>query len=764
MGKVSRRQIDQRRGLAILTTLLVIALLLGLLSAFLVVNRAGNRLTVNSVERRQAQDAALTAFDYARYSLEKDRLWADRDTPLSGSDQFPFVSPIAKFNLGNNADGDGFITGEYSPSRDFASPLATVEMTVRNNLKSKTELAASVPKRAVNIRVVAKVGGVTRVVEGLLRPQVQSHESLAAGRDIDLSSTAGLTRFESKDPYVNRVRAGSDLFLPPNSDVRFLKHGEAASTDRLRLGSQSLESASDAAVIAAGDISGGNFLTNAPSGFTIADFDDSELDLPSQNESLPAGEWRFGDAVKVEYISHNLSYARTGPMGVPLPPGQVQRYQKKSSTYNILTAPNGQKYAAGTAIVGTTVFDPPFPPAGFYPSEGAASSYGLGAAGPGGYGDTGAMYPESDVHTLTPGVEANVVTAQMVIHPGKNIQLSGDFIVTADGSRSPELYFGYDLSPGGVATQTALVNGIEAAKDSPSTYMASIEANGDVNVTGGLLGYGSIIAGGDVTIKASSGLRAAPDLGVLVKGNNIIINAATEPEPALPGEPINVDYAIYRSAIVAESGGDWTQYNNWLDHDAATRGPIITNLKTQSSGATASSHWATFNAEIGGGGPYPASLLSSWPGGNINLGQYMRLKEYYQTVATGYNDGDGDVTLLNLSSREDDVSGRIQNVLNGIAQWAESYKKTFQAYLDSPDPGLPDMFIEGLLYADDSIIVNASGKSVRLEGAVVAKTGDIKINGASKAEAIYDRELVDNLYSAGGTGPMLLEKVFMTFE
>ena len=106
----------------------------------------------------------------------------------------------------------------------------------------------------------------------------------------------------------------------------------------------------------------------------------------------------------------------------------------------------------------------------------------------------------------------------------------------------------------------------------------------------------------------------------------------------------------------------------------------------------------------------------------------------------------------------------IQNVLNGIAQWAESYKKTFQAYLDSPDPGLPDMFIEGLLYADDSIIVNASGKSVRLEGAVVAKTGDIKINGASKAEAIYDRELVDNLYSAGGTGPMLLEKVFMTFE
>ena len=219
------------------------------------------------------------------------------------------------------------------------------------------------------------------------------------------------------------------------------------------------------------------------------------------------------------------------------------------------------------------------------------------------------------------------------------------------------------------------------------------------------------------------------------------------------------DYPIFRQGI-ENAGGNWSDYEDWLNHQPSQRDNLVTALSSQSSGNTLSTVWAALNSEIGAGLPEPT--VTGWPVGPISVEQYVRLKEYYQTVATGYNDGDGDPRWLDLNDRQADAAGRVASVLDTIANWANAYKMSFQAYLTSPDQGQPDMYLEGLVFAEDDVIINAGGNSVKLEGSVVAKDGSVIINGADTLDIVYDRDLLDDLYS--GSGNSKLEKVFLTFE
>jgi hypothetical protein len=765
----------KKQGLAIIITLMVLSLLLALISAFLTVNRAGNKFTLGSLERRQAQDAALTAFSYAWFELEADKEWAIDSKPLSGNKRYPITNPIVNMDLSQSGD-TGVVTGQFSPSGNFSDPVGTFEMRVRNNLAGRDALPGAqliVPARTVSITVQVDVGGISRNLDALLRRKPQSHESLASGGNINLDDASGLVRVGSEDPYVNRIAANGSLNLPFNDDFKFLKHGEAASGVSLNLGGTDLASASDAAVKAAGDLSGGTFSPKVPS-LEVTEFDGDKLALPANKVDIPGGTWTFGEIDRYEYKEADIHYSEDGGKdkdGNDLPDkeGKVKRHQKRSSLYNVLTSPSGQRWAAGTAIPNSSSdWDPPDEavPTAADPlgSEGAAESWGFDG-GAGGFGDDEVALPTGDVHAIAPGLKANVVTAQFAVRSGYKLVSNGDFIVVGEGDRSPELYFGYNITNGGVAEQESLNGGLEAAQLDPSAYMGALIADGDLNVTGGVLGYGSMIAGGDLTIKASSGLRTAPGLGVVVKAENIIINAATEPEPALPGEEIDIDHTVFREAIQAESGGDWTQYNNWLDHQAGTRDSIVQSLGGQSAGAAAASPgtlWGTFNTEIKGGGAMPA--LSGWPPGQLTIEHYIRLKEFYQTVSTGYNGGDGDPRWLDLSDRQDDVEGRIAGVLDGAAYWAKSYKKTFQEFLTSPDPGLPDMFMEGLIYAEQDITINATDKSLKIRGAMVSKNGNININGATNVDLLYDRTLIDDLYDGSAFATSSLEKAFFVID
>lgn len=761
-----QKSLPPTRGIAILSTLLLLGLLMGLLAAFIMVSRAGNQFTVSSLQRSKAKEVASAATNYAWYHLELDRAWG-ADTAVSGPETYPYTDPFLHLEA---TQADHLVTapGQFSSSADFSKPEATFILRVENNLGQRSTLTGfdgPVPARSVKLSVDVTVGGITNRMVTMLRPVPLSHDSLSAGKNINLDSTAGLVRIESRDPYINRIRANEDLNLPAASDVRFLKHGIASAFHNLNVGGMNLSAASDEAVRQAGEESGGVYLplTGDPAP-DLKPFDPNKITLPQTSTAIPPGTWTYDDAIKVEYIPHNLTYAT--PPATPFSPpgiGHMTRHQKKTSTYDRLRAPNGQTYVAGGSKPGTTVLDPPGPPAPFYGSEGAAESYGYDDTSDAGF-DTPISGGESDVHTLYPGFQVNVRTAQMVVHPHYRLDTGGDFLVKGESGRLPELYFGYKLTPGGVAIQKSLVDGIKAAQDHPEKYMAAIVASGDVNVTGGVVGYGSMIAGGTLTIKASSGLRIAPELGVVVKGKQIVVNPATEPEPALPGEPVDADYPIFRDAIQQDTGGDWSGYNAWLDNDEATRTTLITSLRTQGTGSDASTLWATLCTQIESTLPLPNLSSYGWSPGAITVGQYVRLKEFLQTRASGYNGGAGDDTWLDPGKRTEDVSGRVAGVVNGIAQWARSYKQSFQQFLNTPTQTPPDMFFTGLMYADEDLKINAPNKTVRLEGAVVARTGTMTIGDAKGVDLVYNRTLLDDVTAMGNVGPIQLERVFSTLD
>jgi hypothetical protein len=760
-----------KRGMAILITLMLLSLLLALVGAFLTVNRAGNRLVMGSLERRQAQDAALTAFHYAWFHLDQDRNWGHQTRgPLSGGPiEYPAGRATVQLTM-SQAGSDGVVDGLYSPSGNFSNPIGTFQMRVRNNLGSRGNLPGVVPKRAIGIMVDAEVGGIKRRLQALLRAVPQAHEGIAAGRDLNLDETSGLVRIASNDPYVNRIAAGRNLNLPFNSNVRFLKHGVAASSGRLELGGTNLASASDAAILAAGEVSGGTFSPNQPT-LEVTEFQGDDFALPANRSNLPGGTWLFGDITASQYRPHTVDFREQAvdARGVPIvtPQGQpvynrgtVARAQRRQSLYNVLTAPNGEQWAAGTAIPGSSgAWEPPDP--GMFSSEADAMAWGYDPDAEGGFGSEETSLATSDVHAIRAGLKANVVTGQFVIRSGYRMVSNGDFIVQGEGDRKPELYFGYNMTPGGVAIQESLngPNGIESAQDNPDQYMGAIIANGDINVVGGVLGYGTMVAGGNLNVKASSGLRTAPGLGVVLKGQRVVIDAATEPEPALPGEPVDIDYTYFHTAIV-NSGMGWGNLNTWLDHDLTTRGDIVNSLSSRSTGASPSALWSALESSLGEGVTPPN--FSGWPN-PANLDSYVRMKEYYQTVATGYNGGDGDPRWLDFSDRQVDAAGRIAGTLDTIAYWADSYKITFQDYLTNPGQRNPDMFLEGLVFAEDDVLINAIGKSVKLKGTVVARDGDVTVSGATKIDIVYDRGLLDDLYD-GDDGSTKLEKVFLTFD
>ena len=772
----------KRRGIALITTMMVMALLLTLIGAFISVEKSASRLTGNALERRTAQDACLTALNLAWKRLEINPLWGrDGHFPATAPVAMPAGHPCVQVET-KLVGSDKILSGVIQADGAFDAPNAvTFEVKVYNNLKTDSYVAGQptareaftfgnirVPARSVRLICVAKSGSSTRRMDTILRQVPVSNESLISKRDTTIQTAAGgLVRLESRDQYVNRIRAGDDMSLPSASNVQFLRHGSADS-NQLSLGG--VPTTTETQLNSASDASGGIYSVGqgAPQ---IPEFNSDNFRLPedpTKVTTVAAGEYQFGGLARVRYLPQTIAWQEPPP---PPPPGggpsgpgasgDCQRYQRETSTYDQLIDAEGRIFISSQAREGSVVLDPPTVPTSPLGSEGAAATWGY---------DQGVDDPTaggSDVHEIYPGLFVNVLTAQMAIKPGYKVECNGAFRVTADGNRLPEMLFGYAFTGGGVATQQSLDDGLDAALNEPEKYMAGMVAGGDIDIPGGVIGYGSMMAGGDMTLKASSGLRAAPQLGVVVKARNLTINPATEAEPTIPGEPVTMDYPVFQEAITGFASGDWSQFDSWLTQTTSQRTSTTRNFKTTPLTTSASTLWTQLNTELNSSFPQPDFSANGWSG-PVTIEQYVRMKEYLQTLASHYNNGAGDPTWIDMNQHQVDAETRLSNTVSTMAQWAKSYKKTLQAYLASPNPQAPDMFYQGLVYADQDLIINANGKSFRLEGSAVAG-GNASILGARSVDLVYDRALVDdqmktNHTVGGNTSYLRLEKIFFTIN
>lgn len=769
------------KGIALITTLMVMSLLLTLISAFIQVERANHRLTGNALERRAAQDACLTALSYAWHRLEDTPSWGTPDNfPLTVPIRYPDLHPTALIDSRLGPNGERMLHGVIQPEGNFSdSSAVTFNLTIYNNLANRSidpHGSYSVPARSCRLVCLAQSGRSQRRMETILRQVPISYDALVSRGKADLGGITGLLRMESRDPYVNRIRAGSDLLLPSANEVQFLKNGSAEAS---RLFLSGTAQTTDSQLAAANAASGGNYLVGQGPP-TIPSFDPENFKLPddpSKVTQVAPGVYRFGGVPHVEYKEHAIQWEETipgDPNATPPVPSQTigdtaHRYQKLSSVYDQLIDAQGRVWLAKSARQGSLVKDPPYDPPAGVTTQATAEGYGYSAPGQ----DTGILDPNgnpvppstTDVHEIYPGLWVNVVTAQLALRPGYKLECPGPFTVTADGARPPEMLFGYKFT-GGVAEQMSLDNGLEAALDHPELYMAALVADGSIDIPGGAIGFGSMIAGGDMTVKASSGLRAAPQLGVVVKARNLTINPATEPEPQIPGEPVTMDYPVFKDAINSFAGGDWTQFDSWLSQTASQRSAITRNLKTTALSSSPTTYWNQLNTELHTHFSEPV-----WgPGwtGTATLEQYVRMKEYLQTLAARYNNGLGEPSWIDMSAHVNDSEARLSNMVGSMAQWAKSYKKSLQNYLANPSPQVPEMFYQGLLFADQDLTINAPNKSLRLEGSAMAGR-NISVNGAASLDLVYDRELVDNQLKTnhtvnGNRDHLRLEKIFFVVQ
>ena len=730
-------------------------------------------MTGHTLNGSRAQDAAIAMVNHAWSLLEVDHTWGTGNTlGYSGAEELPAGNP--KMRLQQDTDAEGlFLVGLFDDGGNFDNPAVRCELRVYNNLANRSVMVENppspqVPARSVRLHATANANGAKKTLEVLMRRQPVVHESVGSGGFASIAPNASLVRFESNDPYVNRVKADS-MSLPPASNTRFAERGTATVSDNraLRLGALNLQGANQNTIDNAQATTGGQFITNGESP-DVPDISEDMLNLPSTEIEIPDGEYEFGELDSTEYIQHTVGY----DVQVPNPNGPgtttvtayTQRYQQKIVTYTALEGPDGNQWVSDVGV--SVSYDPPQPPN--YNEE----NYGYGQAGETGF-PGGNTYNQRNVQTIfgTPdaGVTVNLATGQMAFSTGVTVKADGDFRLTADGDLDPQLLFGYDISTAdGVPRQQSIRDGLEAAQDNPDTYMSAINVAGDFSVRGDATGYGSVIAGGDLRLQASSGFRNHPGLGVVIKGESVTIDPATQIEPGFPGEPTSVDYSVYRDAINSYAGGDWSQFDSWMELTSDQRSTIIgdnpsTALRSTMLPNGAADYYQRLQGEMGLTLPPPNfanEFGSAWGGNQITMGQYLRLREWMQTVASGFNRGNGDETWMDMTQRIDAVAGRLENQLTGHASWADSYKISLQNYLQNPQQVVPDMFYEGLLYAGNGgLDFNGGNRNVRIEGSIISK-GNLSITG-DKVDLVYDRDALDDLFKYNSlNGVMRLERVF----
>ena len=203
----------KRRGIALITTLMLAGLLLLLLGAFMQVNRSQFALLGGSGDREAALRTIMSAQEFCVSKLERDETWAkdvfsgDYEEPLDG--RFMTVKEIG---------GERTLEGSI-PSLD-----STFSVQIENDLAGT---------QRVTLRISATTGTLTRNAVVKLRPAPLYDSAVAAGGAVRVNASAW--DVGSRDPYRNVVRATGDIDAPDHADVNFVSKPNAAGdsgTDR----------------------------------------------------------------------------------------------------------------------------------------------------------------------------------------------------------------------------------------------------------------------------------------------------------------------------------------------------------------------------------------------------------------------------------------------------------------------------------------------------------------------------------------------------
>lgn len=820
-------RIHSRKGIALVTVMMVSIILLALAGAFFAAHKTDLMLMGTSTKLEKTKNAALSASEFFQYKLQNDRFYGAGPFEDGKIETFP------------EGAAEPVMTVEYSSvATDVTQNLVkgtihktglTFEGRILNNLGKDSQgwhPLGTTPPRSVRVWITTKQGFIVKHMDFILKRSPFSSVSMLSGGDIQVSlasSEDGHWWLGARQPSGNAVRAngritGPEVLSKTGRAVLFeapdgmkekvqppygVIQGESL---RMQMDGVMTNIQSDDSRLEDVEDNILGVLSPGGAGVEVPNLDADELTSPVNKFNLPAERVTFRTREEGGSVVHELLENDK----------VVASYEGKNPLKRTYTWGNGTKVAA--------TFD-----------------------------------LEARTMTVSDNYELKSKGGSFTLRG-----VNGDSSSSGGGKDDD----GWGWKGPNEGNQPTLVLGSELGG-------ASISANG-IDIRGSVGGKGALKAGNDdLRVRAKSSLSTTPDFGVALHSNDDIILSKPGSSSA---DGIPPDWDAFSQAFNEDKN---PQLDRWADQSEPKKAELtgeFSKVVLSDPGTEAGSdpiwlsltnefpaderaleeyeHWTRQEVEPVMGpdpdwDPEEPPLIPvmddngepvfddngdvvmepdpNWPpeaplipvvdengdpvldangdpevqpdpdwswdpgepdivelepgqdaGPGLNVENYVRMREYLKTLKNGNPDEtwltSDDPTVQ--ASRRNDVMSLIKNQMTSFQHLAGQTGREkdgvvilewnkLSDYFSGSNPFLTgyaaDMKFRGLIYAGDDFRFDTQQQGIEIEGALVAK-GDIDIINATGARIIYNSELLENMFIANeGDTSAKLERAYWAY-
>ena len=298
MAKAMSRRRD--RAIALITTMAALVVVTMLIGAFLATRQSLIALSRVSTEQQACRDTLRSLANFCRFRLEGNDRWGLVPGDAADSVEFRDRSEVV-FRLTALTQAEAAAKPEFDGLLGLAffegtAPRAgvTVQLAVANNLDNKeANDAVGVAAKSCALRFRANRGANSERIEVVLRKAAFFDSTVAASGEIEI--LADNINFSSMDPLRNQIRSKSKIILPDTPDIKFSPHTDVQTPEKgtvwaqkeIQIGEVTSGSVRDDKLREAALITGGEFLPNAPTRYSVPELKKEDLDA---DESKP-NQW-----------------------------------------------------------------------------------------------------------------------------------------------------------------------------------------------------------------------------------------------------------------------------------------------------------------------------------------------------------------------------------------------------------------------------------------------------------------------------------------
>ncbi|MBX3169186.1 MAG: hypothetical protein KF760_17405 [Candidatus Eremiobacteraeota bacterium] len=747
----------RRKGIALVTVLLVAAVLAMLATAMVSLNRNGFLTLGQYQDRSRTVQACYAGLDYARGKILQDGAWGL--TPFDDA-KVPGLNVVQAMVVESGAAPDlNVVDGELPKDG------SRFQLRIVNNLANRYALPApewsrcgvAIPPRTAFVAVDGMCEGNRRHMEVLLARKVGVGVGIYAGKDLAIRlASAGPNKvlsFSSTRPRGNHVNVNNKVLLPATANVDF---GTTAARGRLQSGQDTLIDTDFA------------FDSNGDAG------------TPSSGRSL------MGDAALAKQASQDLK--ATVYTGAPPSPPKFQPDQLKQASAPQPLAPGTYRFINHETVS--------FTPEGSGSPQLYVGSVPVGSARVrlGEY----RFMPEGNIQ-----VNGNLT----LVGEQTKMEVSGDQMVATETSAMPvSLAVGYGAKGLPLSFDAA---GTDTATKERFTVSGNLTIKGDMVGSGQLFVQKNAQGGGRLKVEGNSLLSATRTDGMAVVAEDSVhfedVNsmAALQPFAMMTNEFDLYSQAMQPDAFTAKQN---TILNDWQGQTTANiievvgnddspantlRGRPVGNydpiLQEMAPGFVTQAGTSLIGTLVSVPQGPPGNVVDttmtakdlieayvqevSFNQGGMTLGRHTRVREFIKSVDRGapnpallsvWHPGAqvAGLTSVGLSdttynSYSDSILTMVANQVSAYNQDARLEGKRLMQYMSGANPYSNgqrfDFIFGGILYAQKNIYAHLASK-FNLLGSMLSAEGTVGFDDLTGGRVVYDPNSFEEQFDLSKAG------------